>query len=59
MRPIVLRLRTLLVLAFALFPGMAAAQSTISGVVTDTSGAVLPGVTSKHRVPRSSRRLES
>src|SRR5687767_11200741 len=28
-----------------LFPGVAVAQSTISGVVTGTSGAVLPGVT--------------
>jgi len=45
MRAVVLRLRTLLVVAFALLPGVAAAQSTISGVVTDSSGAVLPGVT--------------
>ena len=29
----------------ALIPGIAAAQSTIAGVVKDTSGAVLPGVT--------------
>ncbi len=39
------RARTLLVLVLGLFPGVAAAQSTISGVVTDPSGAVLPGVT--------------
>ena len=39
-----LRARTLLVMGLALFPGVAAAQSTISGVVTDASGAVLPGV---------------
>jgi Carboxypeptidase regulatory-like domain len=31
--------------AFALSPGMALAQSAIAGVVKDTSGAVLPGVT--------------
>ena len=29
----------------SLFPSLAAAQSTIAGVVKDTSGAVLPGVT--------------
>ena len=41
-----LRPRTLLVVAvLALFPGVAAAQSTISGVVADASGGVLPGVT--------------
>lgn len=45
MRGVVLRVRTLLVVALALLPGVAAAQSTISGVVTDTSGAILPGVT--------------
>jgi hypothetical protein len=39
------RARTLLVVVVGLFPGVAAAQSTISGVVTDPSGAVLPGVT--------------
>ena len=37
--------RPLLVLVLALVPAVAAAQSTISGVVTDPSGAVLPGVT--------------
>jgi hypothetical protein len=38
--------RTLLVIAFfSLLPTIAAAQSTIAGVVRDTSGAVLPGVT--------------
>jgi hypothetical protein len=40
-----LRARTILVVVLALVPGIAAAQSTISGAVTDTSGAVLPGVT--------------
>src|SRR5262245_4636169 len=37
----------LLVLAFALVPGLAAAQATgsIAGTVKDTTGAVLPGVT--------------
>ena len=40
-----LRARTLLVVGFVLVPGVAAAQSTISGVVTDATGAVLPGVT--------------
>jgi hypothetical protein len=39
------RPRTFLALVLALLPGVAAAQSTISGVVTDTSGAILPGVT--------------
>ncbi len=39
------RLRTLLVVWFALLPGIAMAQSTISGVISDTAGSVLPGVT--------------
>jgi len=34
-----------LVLGFLLVPGVAAAQSTIAGLVTDATGAVLPGVT--------------
>jgi hypothetical protein len=34
-----------LVLAWLLLPGVASAQSTIAGLVTDTTGAVLPGVT--------------
>src|SRR5688572_19762363 len=33
------------VLGAALLPSVAAAQSTIAGVVRDSSGAVLPGVT--------------
>src|SRR5688572_5370321 len=33
------------ILAFLLLPGVAWAQSAIAGVVRDTSGAVLPGVT--------------
>src|SRR5437870_13022962 len=38
--------RSLIVAAFiALLPGAARAQSAIAGVVKDTSGAVLPGVT--------------
>ena len=40
-----LRARPLLVAVLALVPAIAAAQSTIGGVVTDPSGAVLPGVT--------------
>ena len=32
-------------IAFMLLPGVVSAQSTIAGVVRDTSGAVLPGVT--------------
>ena len=40
-----LRARTVLVMVLVLVPGIAAAQSTISGAVTDTTGAVLPGVT--------------
>ena len=31
--------------ALVLMPGVASAQSAISGLVTDTSGAILPGVT--------------
>ena len=42
---VVLRARPWLVMVLALVPGVAAAQSTIGGVVTDPSGAVLPGVT--------------
>jgi len=32
-------------IAFMLLPGVASAQSTIAGIVRDTSGAVMPGVT--------------
>jgi hypothetical protein len=32
-------------LSFCLLPGAASAQSEITGIVTDASGAVLPGVT--------------
>ena len=32
-------------LAWLLLPGVASAQSTIAGIVRDTSGAVIPGVT--------------
>ena len=39
-----LRARRLLVMGLVLVPGVAAAQSTISGAVTDTTGAVMPGV---------------
>ena len=40
------RVRSFLVLlVIGLLPGLAAAQSSITGVVKDTSGAVLPGVT--------------
>jgi hypothetical protein len=42
---LVVRPRILLVVALVLFPGVVAAQSTISGLVSDTSGAVIPGVT--------------
>ena len=31
--------------ALVLMPGVASAQSAISGLVTDTSGGILPGVT--------------
>src|SRR2546427_4304780 len=34
-----------LVASLLLWPGVAAAQSTIAGAVRDTTGAVLPGVT--------------
>ena len=39
------RIARLVVMACLLLPGAALAQSSISGVVKDTSGAVLPGVT--------------
>src|SRR5882762_2661478 len=47
MRFVVLRVGTLagLALVLILLPRTAAAQSTIAGLVTDSSGAVLPGVT--------------
>jgi hypothetical protein len=45
MEAFVRRARTLLFVVLALVPGVAAAQSTISGVVTDNSGGVMPGVT--------------
>jgi hypothetical protein len=35
----------LIVLAACLFPAIASAQGAITGVVRDTSGAILPGVT--------------
>ena len=35
----------LISLAYVLMPGAASAQSQITGVVTDPSGGVLPGVT--------------
>src|SRR5215471_1573591 len=40
-----LRVRWLVLLAFVLTPAAAFAQASISGVVRDVSGAVLPGVT--------------
>lgn len=39
------RVLTLLAFALLLAPAVAVAQSTVSGVVTDSSGAVMPGVT--------------
>ena len=38
--------------ALFLIPVVAAAQATITGVVKDTSGAVLPGVTVEAASPR-------
>src|SRR5689334_3364728 len=35
----------LIVLGLALLPGVASAQSSLAGLVRDTTGAVLPGVT--------------
>ncbi len=35
----------LISLAYCFLPGAASAQSQITGIVTDASGAVLPGVT--------------
>ena len=40
-----LQLAVFLVLGCLFIPGIAAAQSAIAGVVRDSSGAVLPGVT--------------
>jgi hypothetical protein len=54
-----LRARTLIVMVLSLFPGIAAAQSTISGVVTDASGAVLPGVTVEAASPALIERTRS
>jgi hypothetical protein len=45
MRRYLPRATVLICLSFCLLPGVASAQSEIAGVVTDGSGAVLPGVT--------------
>ena len=45
MRRYIPRATALFFLSFCLLPGIAWAQSEITGVVTDASGAVLPGVT--------------
>ena len=42
---LITKLLVLTLAAFAVAAGTARAQSAISGLVTDTSGAVLPGVT--------------
>ena len=39
------------VVAFVALPALAAAQATITGVVRDSSGAVLPGVTAEAASP--------
>ena len=39
------RLSSLVLLCFVLIPALASAQGSITGVVSDSSGAVLPGVT--------------
>ena len=45
MRHRIAHLTAAICLAYCLLPATASAQSAITGVVTDTSGAVLPGVT--------------
>ena len=42
-----------------LFPGFAAAQGSLAGVVKDTSGAVLPGVTVEAASPALIEKVRS
>jgi hypothetical protein len=48
-----------LALVLALLPRVAAAQSTIAGLVTDTTGAVLPGVTVEASSPALIEKVRS
>jgi Carboxypeptidase regulatory-like domain len=49
----------LIVLAACLFPAIASAQGAITGVVRDTSGAILPGVTVEASSPALIERVRS
>ena len=52
--------RTLIVLcSLLLIPGVAMAQASITGVVRDTSGAVLPGVTVEASSPALIEKVRS
>lgn len=53
------RVRVLLVLASILCPALASAQSSLAGVVKDTSGAVLPGVTVEASSPALIEKVRS
>lgn len=48
-----------LLVAVLLFPGIALAQATLAGVVRETSGAVLPGVTVEVSSPALTERVRS
>lgn len=52
-------LLAILALAYLLLPSDAAAQSTIAGLVTDTTGAVLPGVTVEAASPALIEKVRS
>jgi hypothetical protein len=52
-------LRVVLVLACFVFPAVASAQSSLAGVVKDTSGAVLPGVTVEAASPALIEKVRS
>src|SRR5689334_18295042 len=55
----VVRLGCLFVLAVCLAPAVAFAQASITGVVRDTSGAVLPGVTVEAASPALIEKVRS
>ena len=53
------RFRFIVVLGLALCPAVAFAQSSVAGVVRDTSGAVLPGVTVEAASPALIEKVRS
>jgi hypothetical protein len=53
------RFRFAVLLGLSLFPAMAYAQSSLAGVVKDTSGAVLPGVTVEAASPALIEKVRS